>query len=209
MVHEDQQKYTYSGTDGTGSCATSGGRVFSYQKSPQVHAAATACLPDCQRTTRSRLSWHSCYAQRVVRPASSPWPTIYSTFYNIVCSQQTAITKTNCRSFTAFDPATMSQDWTAKSSFQTSGHRLDRIGNPSCISLLYTSLQTPLRALQTTISKAFSYLRYIQSSAAGHDYRPRSKTRLCRRRINFIQCTFTAKIRDNFGRCRLRVRAFS
>ncbi|GAI36739.1 unnamed protein product, partial [marine sediment metagenome] len=45
MVYEDQQKYTHSGTDGTGSCEKSGGRLFSHQKSPQfTQPQLLACL---------------------------------------------------------------------------------------------------------------------------------------------------------------------
>lgn len=209
MVYEDQQKYTHSGTDGTGSCEKSGGRLFSHQKSPQIHAAATACVLNCQRTTRSRLSRHPHYAQRVVGLASNTWPAAYSAFHNTVRSQQTAVAKANHRGVVTFNPTAMSRPRVTERQIKTGRNRFDRNGNPPCISLLYSPLQTPLRALQTAISKAFGYLRHIQSSVAGHGYRSRTKTRLCRRRIDVAKRIVTTKVQDASGRCRLRVGAFS
>ena len=152
MVYENQQKYANGGTDGTGSCTTSGDRIRSHQKSPQVYAATIAGVPDYQRTSRPRLSQYPRHAQRMVGPASSPRFTSRSTFYNALCCQQTIITKADCRNLVAFDLAAMSQSWTSKSPLKTGCDRLDRDGNTPCIALLYTSLQTPRRALQTKLS---------------------------------------------------------
>lgn len=209
MVYEDQQKYAHSGTDGTGSCEKSGGRLFSHQKSPQIHAAATACVPNCQRITRSRLSRHPHYAQRVVGLASNPLFATHPAFHNTLCSKQATVAKAKRRGFVTFNPTAMSRPRVTERQIKTGRNRFDRNGNPPCISLLYSPLQTPLRALQTAISKAFGYLRHIQSSVAGHGYRSRTKTRLCRRRIDVAKRIVTTKVQDASGRCRLRVGAFS
>jgi len=130
-------------------------------------------------------------------------------FYNTLCCQQATVAKTCCASFVAFDSAEMSRHRLAKSQVKAGSYRLDRHGNPPCFSILHRTLQTPSGPLQTTISKIYGYLRYFQSSVAWNGYRPRSKTRLCRRRIYAIERTFTAKVRNNFSRCWLRIRAFS
>ena len=209
MVYEDQQKYAQGGTDGPGSCATGDGRILSCQEPTQVHAAATAGVPYRQGTTRPGLSRHSRYAQRMVRPASNHRLKKQPAFYNTLCCQQATVAKTYCASFVAFDSAEMSRHRLAKSQVKAGSYRLDRHGNPPCFSILHRTLQTPSGPLQTTISKAYGYLRYFQSSVAWNGYRPRSKTRLCRRRIYAIERTFTAKVRNNFSRCWLRIRAFS
>jgi len=209
MVYEDQQKYAHSGTDGTGSCERSGDRLFSHQKSPQIHAATTTCVPNCQRTTRSRLSRRPRYAQRVVGLASNSWFATHPAFHNTLCSKQATVAKAKRRGFVTFNPTAMSRHRVTERQIKTGRNRFDRNGNPPCISLLYSPLQTPLRALQTAISKAFGYLRHIQSSAAGHGYRSRPKTRLCRRRIDIAERIVTTKVQDASGRCWLRVRAFS
>jgi len=209
MVYEDQQKYAKGGTDGTGSCATGDGRILSRQEPTQVYPAAIADVPDRQRTTRSRLSRHSRDAKRMVRPASNHRLKKHPAFYNTLCCQQKTVAKTCCGSFVAFDSAAMSRHRVTKSQIKTGSYRFDRLGNTPCVSILHETLQTPSGSLQTAISKAFGYLRYFQSSVTWNGYRPRPKTRLCRRRIDPIERTFTAKIRNNFSRCWLRVRAFS
>ena len=93
MIYEDQQKYTHGGTDGTGSCTTSGGRILPYQKPSQVYTTTIAGVPDYKRTSWPRLSRYPCYAQRMVGFASNPWLTSHSTFYYTLCCQQTTVKK--------------------------------------------------------------------------------------------------------------------
>ncbi len=208
MVYEDQQKYTHSGTDGPGSCTTSVGRILAYKKPTQVYTATIAGVPDYQRTSRPRLSRYPCNAQRMVGLASNPWLTAHSAFYDALCCKQTAVKEANCRGYSAFNSAAMPQHWAAKRPFKTGCNRLNWNGNTPRITLLHTPLQTSSGPLQTPISKAFSYLRYIQSFISWNGHRPWPKARLCRRRIYVIKRIVTAKIRNHFRRCWLRVRAF-